>query len=772
MEEKIIFGMDLDGARWSGGTSVGEITCGPLGLLKFLETRYALSGAEASEFERIDAYARKIDAANCDWCRDSFRKDRWGTAATLLSWRDELVSLCWDFKALGNSARFAALAKIEAAGPSLPIGLADRLARIASEERRKIPGKLMLVDDYDDLPLVWRKVIKACFAAWTPFTAATKTTLPKVSVIRGVNDIALSRDVARYLAAGGGERVAVISEGDTQVLDAELKRFGLPTFGVSDPSRERKAIQLIIESIAEYGRTRGEEFSVAELMVVLDHVSLELKKDVERNPISKLAAAHVSALKERLAGKTSIRRSTIWRLVQMIVGKGAKCPDAVHELGSVTFLRSPAELVDDVDVVLWSPFIPTGNRSGMIFRQEEKTVLGVFDSENLLVDEELSRRTVRELKSWERCLAQIRGQLILFLPDRISGEATGVHPFYDMLLEKVGKSAKELEIRNADLVAGGVWSLAGRSIKLKEATAYRPKFSDEYRVEPDSSLAPRSLSPTQLESLLACPFQWYHKYHLGLTPSEAAKSETTKTRQGNMAHKMVEELVRAGVARVDGIEERFNEIFEAYCDTEIPEFAEPDRQLERESFKGKLLSSVKTLWTLMNERGLQPVASEFKFPDKDFCGVPFSGKADLLLQDKEGHRHIFDFKWSTRKDYAEKVKEGTSVQLAAYDWLGGFGAESGYYLFPKEKFVENIQENAEVWQRVERTYRKRISDMRLGVVSKAIDIGLDGYMSAEKKSLRRQAVQEQGLEIDVHAGCRFCDYKALCGKLWDEGGAE
>ena len=772
MEEKIIFGMELDGARWSGGTSVGEITCGPLGLLKFLETRYALSGEEVSDFERIDAYARKIDAANCDWCRDSFRKDRWSTAATLLSWRDELVSLCWDFKTSGNSARFASLAKIEAAGPDLPIGLADRLRRIAAEARRKISCELVLADDFDDLPVIWRKIMSACFDDWASFKSKQETTLAKVSVVRGVNDIALSRDVARYLSVGGDERVAVISEGDTQVLDAELKRFGLPTFGVSDPSRERKAIQLLIESIAEYGRTRGEEFSVVELIVVLDRVSSELKKDIERNPISKLAAAHVSALKERLAGKTSIRRSALWRLVQMIVGKGAKCPDAVHELGSVTFLRSPAELVDDVDVVLWSPFVPTGNRSGMILRQEEKTALGVSESGNLLADEELSRRTVRELKSWERCLSQIKGQLILFLPDRISGEATGVHPFYDMLLEKVGKSAKELEIRNADLVAGGAWSLAGRSIKLKEAMAYRPNFSDEYKVEPDSSLAPRSLSPTQLESLLSCPFQWYHKYHLGLTPSEAAKSDTTKTRQGNMAHKMVEELVRSGVARVDGIEERFNEIFEAHCDAEIPEFAEPDRKLEREGFKGRLLSSVKTLLTLMNERGLQPVASEFKFPEKDFFGVPFSGKADLILQDKEGHRHVFDFKWSTRKDYAEKVKEGTSVQLAAYDWLGGFGAESGYYLFPNEKFIENIQNNGEVWQRVERTYLKRISDMRSGVISKAIDIGLDGYMSVEKKNRRQLAVKEQELEIDVHAGCRFCDYKALCGKLWDEGGAE
>ena len=769
---KITFGMGLDGAVRSGGTSVGEITCGPLGMLKFLETRYALNGRETSDFERIDAYARKIDAANCDWCRDSFAVDPWSTAGTLLSWRDELVSLGWDFKHTGESVRFAALAKIEAAGPSLPMGLADRLARIVAGARQKLPHTLLLVDAYGDLPLIWRKIFCACFDGWQGLQPEMKSEMPKVTVIKGVNDIALSRDVARYLSTGGEERVAVISEGDTQVLDAELRRFGLPTFGVSDPSRERKAIQALIGAFSEYGRTRGDEFAVADLIAVLENVSSELKKDIERNPISKLAASHVSTLKVRLADKTTIRRAALWRMVQMIVGEGARCPYSLHELGNASFVRSPAGLADEVDVALWSPFVPTGRSSGMIFRQEEKDVFGVTEEGKPLVDDERARHNVRELKSWERCLSLIRGQLILFVPDRISGEAAGVHPFYDMLLKKTGKEAKDLEMRNSDLIVDGVWSLAGRSVTLINATAYRPKFADEYRIEPDPSLAPRSLSPTQLESLLSCPFQWYHKYHLGLLPSEAAKSETTKTRQGNMAHKMVEELVRNGTASETDEAERFDAIFESFCDDVIPEFAEPDRKLEREGFKAQLRSSVRTLWRLMEERGLRPVASEFEFLKKDFCGVPFTGKADLILEDADGRRHIFDFKWSTRKDYAEKVKEGTSVQLAAYDWLGGFGAKSGYYLFPNEKFVENIQDNAKVWERAQTTYQKRISDMRSGLLSKAIDIGLDGYLSAEKKTLRQQAAKAQGLEIDVHAGCRYCDYKALCGKLWEEGGAE
>jgi hypothetical protein len=174
----------------------------------------------------------------------------------------------------------------------------------------------------------------------------------------------------------------------------------------------------------------------------------------------------------------------------------------------------------------------------------------------------------------------------------------------------------------------------------------------------------------------------------------------------------------------------------------------------------------------MAEKGLEPVVSEYKFEVKDFFGVPFSGYADLILKDKNNRRHIFDFKWSSRKDYADKIKEGTSVQLAAYDWLSGGGSESGYYLFPKEKFIANTQNNKIVWGDIVETYKKRLADLRAGTVAKGIDIGMEGDSSKGKREQRELAVKAQGLLIDIHPGCRYCDFKALCGKLWENKGGK
>ena len=770
---EITFGMALDGARWTeGAASIGKMNCGPLGMLKFLETRYALGGVEASEFERIDAYVRKMRAANCEWCRESFSADPWSTASTLLAWRDELVSLKWDRKSSGDSVRIAALAQIEAAVPGLPLGVADRLVRILAEAKRKVAAELTLVDAFDDLPLIWREIIGNCFENWK-VEARQEAVLPEVIAIKGVNEISLARDVARYISAGGGERVTVISEVDTQILDAEMQRLGLPTFGVSDPSRERKPLQTLLAALSEYGRTRAEEeYPTKEITEVLDQVIHELKKDIERNPLSKLASSHVAELKSKLAGMDTVRRSALWRMIQMVVGAGARSPYSLRELGGVRFLRSPAELTDETDVALWWSFVPSRRHPGMLFREEEKALFGKLESGLSLVDDEQARQNRCEARAWDRCLSNIKSRLLLFVPDVINGDAAGVHPLYDVLLKRLGKEPKDLEVRNAELMKEGTWSLAGRAVKLEVQDVFRPKFSDVYKIEPSATLAPKSMSPTQLECLLSCPFQWYHRYYLGLTASEPAKSETTKTRQGNMAHKMVEELVAAEANNGEDVKNKFPTLFEQYCDELIPEYAEPDRKMERESYQKKLLSSLIALWKLMVEKGLKPVESEYKFEDKEFCGVPCSGRVDLILEDQNGHRHIFDFKWSTRKDYADKIKEGTSVQLAAYDWLSGFDSESGYYLFPNEKFISNTQDNKKVWENVIVTYKKRLGDLQAGTVAKGIDIGLDNSTKAEKER-RRQEVASQGLSIDVHAGCRYCDFKALCGKLWeDEGGVE
>ena len=93
---RITFGMALDGARWSKeSASVGSIVCGPCKLIEILETHFGLAGTSVDAPERINQYKAKIAMADCEWCRDSFRLDPWGTTKHLMALRDQLVELGW-----------------------------------------------------------------------------------------------------------------------------------------------------------------------------------------------------------------------------------------------------------------------------------------------------------------------------------------------------------------------------------------------------------------------------------------------------------------------------------------------------------------------------------------------------------------------------------------------------------------------------------------------------------------------------------------------------
>ena len=254
---EITFGMALDGARWTEkGASIGKMTCGPLGMLKFLETRLGLGGVEVPQAERIGAYLEKVRAVYGmipdAWGAESFKKDYWTTTKRLLAWRDELVDAGWDGKQ-GGSDRLDVLAKIESAGDPTPAGLPDRVKRaVQTCTKEALSGVAMtLVDDLDKYPHHWRMFFKK-------LGIASQWKIPKrpehkvdgkdlVDEVVAANEIQLAGLFVMDLRARleDQKRVAIIAEGDTGILDEFLHRAGLPSIGRSQSSAERAAIQIL-----------------------------------------------------------------------------------------------------------------------------------------------------------------------------------------------------------------------------------------------------------------------------------------------------------------------------------------------------------------------------------------------------------------------------------------------------------------------------------------------------------------------------------------------
>lgn len=244
----ITFGMFLDGAQWSvKSASLGEIICGPGAFLALLEQRTGLSGVEISLPERINEYRAKIESINPEWCRASFQLDSWSTAKQMLALRDELYLNGWN-GADGNSDRLKALARIEKSAPPLSSGIPDRMNRLLAElEKFTFSDTLCIRDDFELLPFYWKKIINQLGKCGMEIIRVTqnKKSSPEIIKVSGNNEYVLATELCRYLSAGDNQRVALICEGKSDVLDGILRRFGKGMIGNTQTSRWRESLQIL-----------------------------------------------------------------------------------------------------------------------------------------------------------------------------------------------------------------------------------------------------------------------------------------------------------------------------------------------------------------------------------------------------------------------------------------------------------------------------------------------------------------------------------------------
>lgn len=247
---------------------------GPLQLLDLLETRLGLNGPRAAPAMRIAEYLarlRDMDDGGRFFSR-SLAADGWATARLLLGWRDELVAAGWSPGATSwQSPRLASLARAEST-PDHPLAAApaERVQALITRIPEACPvATLTLVDDPQQLPLVWRRLVQvlgdagAIVSSGAPRPAAADSDLARVqarlhsgertrltgddsfTVVQCDNELVAADIAAEWLAAttDDNRKVAIVRQGDGTILDAACRRLGLARPGGSRPSPFRGALQ-------------------------------------------------------------------------------------------------------------------------------------------------------------------------------------------------------------------------------------------------------------------------------------------------------------------------------------------------------------------------------------------------------------------------------------------------------------------------------------------------------------------------------------------------
>lgn len=258
------------------------------------------------------------------------------------------------------------------------------------------------------------------------------------------------------------------------------------------------------------------------------------------------------------------------------------------------------------------------------------------------------------------------------------------------------------------------------------------------------AISKRGISPTSLERLAQCPFQYFAKYVLGLAPLEEPESEESldPLEAGSMYHRALYLHLKDSIPIGDALDLAWGEL-EAKRTIRFPVHAGVVRERMRASLEAYLEKD-------REERGeFVPTHFEYKL-EGEIAGQRFLGIADRvdLLADGIAFR-VLDYKMKKSSRYSSKMEtgvfqKGTYLQPPIYHFLvaqkypdADEGASSSAYGFiegtPSVKSLEGA-------------FPSRTAEFE-GI--------LKGYLDR---------IREGRFSIQPGTHCDFCSFGAICRK--------
>jgi hypothetical protein len=215
---KVIFGLDLDGYRTLQSTQAMQLAvCGPLELLQVLETRLGLKTKTVTTPRRVVQFRAAIEqlvAEGPTFYAESFKKDAYAVAETLLRWRDDLIAAGWNGQASSDdTAKLRDMAALETrATRSLSPGSGDRLRSILRElgSRSAEIERLTVRDPKLHLPKLWQDVCEKLEANYEPPALLIAAQSPD-SDLGKMQDLLLNPSAKQVVALAGDQSIVCLT---------------------------------------------------------------------------------------------------------------------------------------------------------------------------------------------------------------------------------------------------------------------------------------------------------------------------------------------------------------------------------------------------------------------------------------------------------------------------------------------------------------------------------------------------------------------------------
>lgn len=488
------------------------------------------------------------------------------------------------------------------------------------------------------------------------------------------------------------------------------------------------------------------------------------------DPIYAQAIKHAQEVLDgvRTLGVTSVSQLQVGRIMDSVLGEGAKLSHYGEEAAEWQVVNHPGQIWGEADTILWWGFLK--NRSGPSIRTwtaKERNWLkeqGVF-----LTEEDVRRR--REAASWQKAIRYANRKLILFAPSKVKGEEIPIHPLWDEIRYAVVKdhhTEKKLTLDPVEFRKQPIVSLFEEEFERVGLNKRNiPEPIRTWQV-PEKVVLPREEeSATSFESLIGCPVKWTFRYAAKVKPASALSIPHESLMLGNLGHVILEHLITEKSSWSEQeVRLKAGELFDELMPKLAAPLLEPKNSILRNETRRQLQTSLQQFFKVLNQAGIQIQHTELDLQKPWSEGVEFKGRLDLVGETRTGKKILFDAKWSRKPSNYKERLEKVSIQLTLYHWLladhedeelpvAYFMLRSGhFYSLPHEDFPEDYHVPGPSLLENHGMVRKSVADVWVQLQQGTITA--PGVPSRDS--------QEAGSFASIiDPPCMFCEYQNLCG---------
>ena len=280
-------------------------------------------------------------------------------------------------------------------------------------------------------------------------------------------------------------------------------------------------------------------------------------------------------------------------------------------------------------------------------------------------------------------------------------------------------------------------------------------------------------SPSSLASLIGCSLKWALDYHARIEKGRSLAIPGAPLVLGNLLHETVEEVLLTRPVSPEAARQAALEHFDQILASRAATLLLPGAESERQRTRYNTGEAAAHLTQLLADARLEVREAEASRKLPWFEGS-IGGRIDLLLGDPPA---IVDLKLGWAHGRRKELENGTADSLAIYSHLVREGAGPyppvAFYIlvnqtlltvepdrFPGAEPLEGPKPE-ETWAAVDRTARSCRDDIATGSLVAA---GIAGF---EDDKLPEESAIVDGRLVRP-APCRFCDFAALCGRLFAE----